>query len=171
MTPETQNLLWLLRMHVRAMTQRLRQIPEDKWDWTFAPPAPTPRVLAAHAWQWLICDRQHIEEPDALKHALIPDPPAVPAAMCDALDAEMDRWQELLGRLTPDAMEEPRHQFNDYPMPVRGFVGHILQNTIYKNGQLATLYYALGLDGDAPYDAPFPNPIYEEMHKGQGRAS
>ncbi len=45
------------------------RFPGDKWDWTFAPPAPTPRILATHAWQWLICDRQHIEEPDAAKHS------------------------------------------------------------------------------------------------------
>jgi hypothetical protein len=45
---------------------------------------------------------------------------------------------------------------------VRGFVCHMVQNTIYKNGQFMTLFYALGLDGTEPYDAPFPNPIYEQ---------
>ena len=167
MTEENKAFLRLLRSHVRTMAARLRQMPEDKWDWTFAPPAPTPRILAAHCWQWLICDRQHIEEPDAAKHALVPEPPANPKAMCDALEAEMDRWEELLTRLTPEDMDAPRSQFNEYPMPVRGFVGHIVQNSIYKNGQLATLYYALGLDGDTPYDAPFPNPIYAEMHQAK----
>ncbi len=171
MTPEIQTLLWMLRMHIRGMTARLRQIPEDKWDWTFAPPAPTPRILAIHTWQWLICDRRHIEETDALKHARIPEPPSDPAALCDALDAEMDCWAEMLTRLTPEDLDAPRRQFNDYPMPVRGFIGHIVQNTIYKSGQLSTLYFALGLDGDAPYDAPFPNPIYEKLHKGPADAS
>jgi hypothetical protein len=64
-------------------------------------------------------------------------------------------------------MESPRSQFNEYPMLVRVFVGHIVQNSIYKHGQLATLYFALGLDGDAPYDAPFPNPIYAKLHEAK----
>jgi hypothetical protein len=38
----------------------------------------------------------------------------------------------------------------------------MIQNCIYKNGQLATIYFALGLDGTEPYEAPFPNPIYEQ---------
>ena len=50
-------------------------------------------------------------------------------------------------------------------MNVRGFVGHIVQNCVYKNGQFMTLYYALGLDGTAPYTAPFPNPIYAQMRE------
>ena len=165
MAEPAQTLSWLLRMHLRGMTKRLRLIPEDKWDWTFAPPAPTPRLLATHAWQWLICDRQHIEEPDAAKHPSVPNPPAEPAALCDALDAEMDRWQELLERLTPEEMDAPGSQFNDYPMPVRGFLGHAVQNTLYKNGQLATIFFALGLDGEAPYEAPLPNPIYAQLRE------
>jgi hypothetical protein len=97
MTEEAQSMLWILQMHVREMSARLRQIPENKWDCTFAPPAPTPRIVAVPTWQWL------------------------------------------------------------------------------KNGQLSTLYFALGLDGDAPYAAPFPNPIYAELHaalhKDQANAS
>ena len=45
---------------------------------------------------------------------------------------------------------------------MRGFVCHMIQNTIYKHGQFATIYFALGLDGTEPYNAPFPNPIYEQ---------
>ncbi len=170
MTEEIKNLRGLLGMHVGWMAHSLRQIPEDKWDWTFAPPAPTPRILAAHTLSWLVCDRQHIEEPDARKHALVPDIPTDPAAVCDALEAEGGRWGELFARLTPEDLDAPRAQFNDYPMTVRRFLGHIIQNSIYKNGQLMTIFYALGLDGDAPYDAPFPNPIYAELHKGQADA-
>ncbi len=170
MITETRNLFVNLRMHVRGMAGCLRQIPADKWDWTFAPPAPTPRILAAHTLSWLVCDRQHIEEPDALKHALVPEMPTDPAAVCDALDAEIARWGLLLDRLTPEDLDAPRFQFNGYPMTVRDFLGHIVQNSIYKNGQLMTLFYALGLDGDAPYDAPFPNPIYAALHKGHNDA-
>lgn len=171
MTPELKTLAWLLRMHVRDMVSRLREVPADKWDWTFAPPAPTSRILASHTWQWLICDRQHIEEPDARKHALVPNPPESQAALCDALNSEMDRWEELLARLTPEDLDAPRFQFNESPMTVRLFLGHIVQHCIYKNGQFSTLYYGLGLDGDAPYDAPFPNPIYADLPKVENHAT
>lgn len=167
MTKEAENLLWILGMHVRGLAWRLGQLPDDKWDWTFAPPAPTPRILASHTLSWLICDRQHIEEPDARKHAFIPEMPAEPAVLCVALIAEIELWETLLTRLTPEDLDAPRFQFNGYPMTVRQFLGHIVQNTIYKSGQFSTLFYALGLDGDVPYDAPFPNPIYAELHKGQ----
>ena len=149
--------------HLRQMVHNLRQIPEDKWDWTFAPPAPTPRILATHAYQWLVCDRQHIAEPDVTKHVLVPDAPRDPAALCDALAQETENWDRLIQSLTPEQLDLPRAQFGEYPMNVRGFVGHMIQNCIYKNGQLATLYFALGLDGTEPYDAPFPNPIYKEI--------
>ena len=46
---------------------------------------------------------------------------------------------------------------------MRGFVDHMIQNAIYKRGQFATLYFALGMDGIEPYDAPWPNPIYAEV--------
>ncbi len=161
----------LLCGHLRGMVFRLRRVPADKWDWTFALPAPTPRVLAAHAWQWLVCDRQHIEEPDALKHALVPETPPDFLGLCDALAEETDRWERMILGLTPAQLDAPRAQFNGYPMMVRDFLGHMLQNCIYKHGQFSTLYFALGLDGDAPYDAPFPNPIYAQLHKGSPDAS
>lgn len=146
------------------MTHCARQIPADKFDWTFAPPAPTPRILVTHAYQWLICDRFHIEQPDASQHPRVPDPPETQTELCDALDAETDRWQTLLRNLTDEQLAEERHQFNgEQEWSVRGSVYHMVQNCIYKNGQLATIYFALGLDGTEPYDAPFPNPIYAEV--------
>ncbi len=68
--------------HLRGMVHSLRQLPEDKWDWTPDVAAPTARILAAHAYQWLVCDRQHIAEPDAFRHHPVPDAPADPQAMC-----------------------------------------------------------------------------------------
>ncbi len=153
--------------HLRGMVYRLRRLPAGKYDWSFAPSAPTPRILATHAWQWLVCDRQHIEEPDARKHPLVPESPADFHALCDVLAAETDRWEALILALTPEQLNAPRSQFNGYPMTVRDFLGHMLQNCIYKHGQFATLYFALGLDGDAPYDAPWPNPIYATLHEGR----
>jgi len=155
----------LLCGHLQGMTYRLRQLTPAQWDWTPASPAPTARILATHAWQWLICDRQHLAELDARKHPLVPEPPADTTALCDALAEETERWRTLILGLTPMQFAEARHQFNGYEMNVRDFVCHMIQNCIYKHGQFATLYFALGLDGDAPYDAPFPNPIYAELHE------
>ena len=160
---EIEAYAWMLCMHLDAMTHRLRLMPPDKWDWTPAPAAPTARTLASHAWQWLICDRQHIAERDVSKHARIPEPPSDPQAMCDALQEETKKWRTLILELTPERLDEERYQFlPENSLTVRWFVCHMIQNCIYKNGQFATLFFALGLDGTELYDAPFPNPIYEQ---------
>ena len=165
MSAETELYEQLLCGHMNGMVYRLRRIPAERFDETFAPPAPTPRLLATHALSWLQCDRAHIEEADAAKHPRIPEPPADPAALCDALAVETENWRTLLRSLTPERLNETRHQFNEPEarMTVRQFIGHILQNNIYKHGQLTTLYFAWGYDGDAPYTAPLPNPIYAEV--------
>src|SRR5437762_2188855 len=75
----------LLCGHLEGFIYRLRQLPPDKWDWTPDIAAPTPRTLAVHTWQWLQCDRQHINEPDAARHARVLEPPADTNALCDAL--------------------------------------------------------------------------------------
>ena len=155
----------LLCGHLEGFVWRLRQLPPDKWDYQFAPPAPSPRILAVHAWQWLVCDRQHIAEPDARRHPPVPDPPNEPAAICDLLEEETENWRTLILSLTPEQMLAARRQFNDYPMNVRSFVCHMIQNVIYKHGQFATIFFALGLDGTEPYAAPFPNPIYAELKR------
>ena len=85
--------------------------------------------------------------------------------MCAILQAEVDTWKEMTLAMTLEYLAELRSQFGIFEMNVRGFVCHMIQNCIYKHGQFATLYFALGLDGDAPYDAPFPNPIYAELHE------
>jgi hypothetical protein len=149
--------------HLQQMVYFLRRIPPDQFDYCPTVAAPTPRILATHAWQWLVCDRYHINEPDASKHPPVPDPPGEPEALCSVLEEEIENWRTLLRSLTPEDLLAERNQFNEYPMNVRAFIGHIIQNSIYKNGQLSTLYYALGLDGTEPYDAPFPNAVYEEV--------
>lgn len=163
MLPEAKSYLNLLCGHLEGFTYRLRQLPPEVWDWAPDPAAPTPRILAAHTLQWLQCDRQHIDEPDASKHHRIPDVPADPAALCDAMDAEREAWDQMLSELTEERLDAKRSQFNHHEMTVRQFICHMIQNTIYKHGQFATLYFAQRLDGDAPYSAPFPNPIYEEI--------
>jgi len=148
--------------HLRAMAGNLRKLTPEHWDWTYAPPAPTPRVIAIHTLAWLQCDRQHILNPDVTTHSPVPEPPTEPEEICRALEREADEWEHLLKRLTPNDLEGDRKQFGFGPINVRGFVTHMVQNVIYKHGQFATLYFALGYDGDAPYEAPFPNPIYKE---------
>ena len=169
MNSENETYASLLGHHLQAMVYRLRQIPPDRWDWTPDIAAPTPRILAAHAWQWLICDRQHIHEPDALKHERIPDPPADPQAMCDALEEEAHRWDTMIRGMTPELLAAPRGQFNDYELNVRWFLYHMIQNVIYKSGQPATLYFALGLDGTGPYTAPFPTEFYNALEPSTTR--
>lgn len=151
--------------HVRYMAHRLRKLPADKWDWTPDPAAPTARILATHTWQWLICDRQHIVDPDPANHPLLPDPPDDPSAMCDAMDAEISVWERMIDALTLEQLAEPRTQFGQGDLNVLWFLGHMLQNCIYKHGQFSTLFFALGLDGVEPYDAPFPNTFYRQLRE------
>ncbi|HEY3330474.1 MAG TPA: hypothetical protein VGK19_10665 [Capsulimonadaceae bacterium] len=162
-TTENEAYISLLCGHLFAMIQKLRKIPADRWDWTPDQAAPTARILASHTWQWLVCDRQHIGEPDVFAHADIPPVPTDPDAMCDLLLTETDNWYDLLLAMTPNQFDATRKQFGETEMNVRAFVCHMIQNSIYKHGQLATLFFALGLDGTEPYDAPFPNPIYAEI--------
>jgi uncharacterized damage-inducible protein DinB len=163
---ENQTYSVLLCMHVRSMIRSLQQMSEEHWDWRPDQAAPTARILATHTYQWLVCDRQHINEPDALKHSDVPALPHNKEEACACLTEEIDRWEKMIQELSADDLSSPRSQFNGYSMNVRGFIAHMIQNCIYKNGQLSTLYFALGYDGTEPYDAPFPNPIYAELRAG-----
>lgn len=155
----------ILCSHLEGFTHRLRLLPAERWDWTPDQAAPTPRTLAVHALHWLQCDRRHIAEPDASRHERIPEAPAEPTAICDAIAAETEEWRQLLRSLTPEQLDRPSEQFNiaEAKMNIRGFIGHMVQNTIYKHGQFSELFFALGLDGTEPYTAPFPNPIYADL--------
>lgn len=164
LTTENQAYSNLLISHLRGFVYRLRQLGPEQWDWTPDPAAPTARILATHTWQWLICDRQHIVEADAANHPLVPDPPADTFALCDALEQETTRWESLILGLSSEEFIAERSQFNAFPMNVRDFVCHTIQNCIYKHGQFSTLYFAMGVDGESPYDAPFPNRFYLELH-------
>ncbi len=167
--PHTENEAYALVLcnHLQSFIDYLRKLPPEKWDWAPDPAAPTARILATHAWQWLQCDRQHIIEPDASLHPRIPDPPSEPEMMCQALQEETECWRALLQGLTPEQLDEERFQFNGgFPLNVRGFICHTIMNAIYKNGQFTTLFFALGLDGREPYTAPLPNPFYEQRFGG-----
>lgn len=149
--------------HLQHFARCLKRLPVDRWDWTPDIAAPTARILAAHAYQWLVCDRYHIENPDVSTHPTVPEPQGDSKTMIAALEEETENWRRLIRGLTPERLDAPLRQFGEGEEGnVRGFVGHMIQNAIYKHGQFATLYFALGLDGTEPYDAPWPNPIYAE---------
>ena len=165
MSSELEIVSYNLLGNARKILRWARQLTPDQLDFTYSPSAPTARNLVIHTWQWLACDRQHIEQPDASQHALILEAPADPEALFEEFEAELDRWQALLAGLTDNRLDEVRHQFNeaDSDWSVRAVLYHMLQNILYKLGQFSYLYYAFGLDGTAPYEAPFPNPIYKEV--------
>jgi hypothetical protein len=156
----------LLCGHVGAFVHRLRKLPPAQFDWSPAPAAPTARILAAHTYQWLVCDRYHLTEPNARLHPPIPEPPQDTASLINALAEENENWRTLLRAMRPEDLDTPRLQFNQ-PSPwmtcKRDFICHMIQNSIYKHGQFSTLFFALGHDGTEPYTAPFPNAVYEEL--------
>lgn len=169
MSSELEIVSYNLLGNARKILRWARQLTPEQLDFTYALSAPTARNLVIHTWQWLACDRQHIEQPDASLHALIEEAATDPATLFAQFEAEIDRWQTLLAELTPEKLDAVRSQFNDtsYPWSVRDALYHMLQNVLYKLGQLSYLYYALGYDGTDPYEAPFPNPIYREVF-GEG---
>lgn len=155
----------ILLNHLRGMAKSLRKLTPEQWDWTYAPAAPTPRMIGTHTLAWLQCDRQHINNPDATSHKPTPDSPTEPEAICLAIEAEADEWETLLNSLTLEDLSKEYRQFGleDRPMNVRGFVAHMVQNVIYKHGQFATIFFALGFDGTVLYKAPYPNDLYREF--------
>ena len=152
----------ILVEHLRAMTRGLRRISPEHWDWTYSVSAPTMRMIALHTLAWLQCDRQHLTIAEHKLHRLVPEPPSSPKEICDALWAEADKWETLLNSLSAEDLNREGCQFGDpeAKMTGRGFVVHMVQNVIYKHGQFATIFYALGYDGTGPYEAPFPNDLY-----------
>jgi uncharacterized damage-inducible protein DinB len=154
----------ILLSHFRQMAKRLRQIPPEKWDFTFSLAAPTPRILAIHALEWMQCDRQHIQVPDHKLHHTILASSSDPESICSAIETEADLWEAMLNSLTPEDLDREGTQFGipKWKMTTRGFIAHMIQNVIYKHGQFSTMYFAFGLDGNEPYSAPFPNSLYEE---------
>ena len=165
---ENEAYIELLCGHLQRLTRRLRRIPAERWEWQPTIAAPSPRLLAQHAWLWLVSDRLHLLEPDATRHEPPADPPTAQDELCALLDEESCQWRSLLHELTPERLSEPRRAFNWRPVNVRWLVWHMCQNVIYKHGQLATLYFMLGLDGDEPYRAPLPQDDYERLAEMRG---
>lgn len=164
LTSENEAYAELLCGHLGRLTRRLRAMHPERWDWQPMPTSPSCRRVAQHVWLWLVCDRQHLLEPDAFRHT----PPTAPdeqAALCDLLDAEAEHWRTLLRDLTAQQLAEERLAFNWRRVNVRWLVWHMCQNVIYKHGQVAALYFQLGLDGPEPYHAPLPQNDYNRLHE------
>ncbi|HEY3412533.1 MAG TPA: ankyrin repeat domain-containing protein [Armatimonadota bacterium] len=162
MTSETQVYEHALCEHLDTMVYRMKLIPADKWDWSPAVYVPSARVIARHTWSWLRCDRQHILETDCSRHERIPELGAQ-GELSLALTEETAAWRSLLRGMTAERLAEPRAQFGTFAVNVRWFVYHMIQHVVYKSGQLAELFFALGLDGLEPYDAPWPNACYDSL--------
>lgn len=143
-----------------GIIRRAREIPEEKWNWSFSERTPTAREICEHAWMWLRSDRQELTVLDPARHQAIPDPPSHPAQMLDLLESEKEEWRELIHSLDPPMLEETRTSLDGHRQSVRGYLFHMAQHIVSKSGQMTMLHFELGLDGGQPYDAPHPNRLY-----------
>lgn len=79
--------------------------------------------------------------------------------MVRKLQEEAEEWRGLIRSISAEQLLEERVAF-DRMRNIRGFLFHIGQHLIYKEGQIRMLYYEMGLDGPEPYAAPYPDEIY-----------
>lgn len=143
-----------------GILRRAREIPEEKWNWSFSERTPTAREICEHAWMWLRCDRQELVILDPALHKPISDPPRQRGAMLDLLESEKEEWRNLIRSIEASMMDELRYSPDGYSRSVRGYLFHMSQHIVSKSGQMTMLHFELGLDGGEPYDAPHPNRIY-----------
>lgn len=143
-----------------GILRRAREIPEDKWNWSFSERTPSAREICEHAWMWLRSDRQEIGVLDPAHQVAIPNPPEDRAQMLDLLEDENEAWRELIRSMPISLLEETRSSPDRHLRSVRGYLSHMTQHIVSKSGQMTMLHFELGLDGDGPYDAPHPNRLY-----------
>jgi uncharacterized damage-inducible protein DinB len=139
-----------------GIIRRAREIPEEKWNWSFSERTPTAREICEHAWMWLRTDRQDI----IARHQAIPEAPQNRIQMLDLLESEKDAWHQLIQTLSPEKLDELRNTPDGYERSVRSYLFHMAQHVVSKSGQMTMLHFELGLDGGEPYDAPHPNRLY-----------
>jgi hypothetical protein len=159
----------ILQSHLNKIITRARTMSEDQWLWSPAPCAPTTAALVNHAWTWLVSDRLQILDQNVKvfcpEHA-----PASKDALVDALEIEAGEWNKMLTSMTSTYMDESRKNFGVQDIDVRRLIAHMVQNVIYKSGQVSANFFALGLDGTEPYTAPFPKDVVEYLRKQQESA-
>ncbi|MBS1718272.1 MAG: hypothetical protein JSS72_11130 [Armatimonadetes bacterium] len=143
-----------------ALARFAKQIPLDKWNWSFSERTPTPREACEHAFLWMWCDRQQMTVPDRSQHRPTPELPSDRDALIGMLEEEAEEWRMMIRGLKPEQLLDERESFGGEMRNLRGFLFHIGQQVIYKTGQMSVLYYGLGLDGGEPYAAAYPNGVY-----------
>lgn len=139
-----------------GILRRAREIPEEKWNWSFSERTPTAREICEHAWMWLRRDRQDI----TADQGAIPETPIDRTEMLELLASEKDAWQDLIQTIKAPTMDELRFTPDGYSRSIRGYLFHMAQHIVSKCGQMTMLYFELGLDGGEPYDAPHPNRLF-----------
>lgn len=145
---------------VGSIVRAAKQIPDDKWNWSFSNATPTAREVCEHTFLWLWCDRQQISVLNRAEHLPVPALPDDQESMIALLQTEADQWRLLIQALSPSQLDEERESWDGETRNVRGFLFHMGQHVIYKAGQMWMLNFGLGLDGDGVYTAPHPNEIY-----------
>lgn len=143
-----------------GIIRRAREIPDEKWNWSFSERIPSAREICEHAWIWLRNDRQEMTVLDPSRQEAIPDPPPNRIQMLDLLESEKEAWQELIKTLHEASLGELRYSPDGSGRSIRGYLFHMAQHIVSKSGQMTMLHFELGLDGGEPYDAPHPNRIY-----------
>jgi hypothetical protein len=147
--------------YVGSIVRAAKAIPDEKWNWSFSPMTPSAREICEHAFVWLWCDRQQLTVADRDLHRPTPDLPGGQEATISLLVGEAEEWRRMVRSLMPEVLSDLGVPWPGETRTVRSFLFHAGQHIIYKAGQIWMLYFGLGLDGNAPYSAPYPNNIYE----------
>ncbi len=159
----------LLELHLKKIIARSLAMSEVQWNWSPSPSAPTTAALVEHAWVWLVSDRVQIQ--DRNENGFCPEHlPESKEDLIAALEEEAGEWKRMLTSMEPALLDDPLKNFGVQEIDVRRLVTHMVQNVIYKSGQLSANYFALGLDGTEPYSAPFPRDVLEEIRGAEESA-
>ena len=150
----------LIPDYAEVIVRVARGLTDEEWEWQWVEYCPSARMVAEHTWMWLRCDRQQIELLDIADHQPM-IPPEGRLAMAETLHQEAEAWRRLIKGLTPERLDETSLAFGQEPRTVRGFIAHMINQVVYKTGQISMIVFALGKDGKEPYTAPNPNEIYE----------
>ena len=166
MNKETELYGWLLEDYIRQMTARLNRFTDEQWVWHPSAPVPSAQTLATNALEWMICDRQHILEPDAQFHEPIPATSASRQEVVTALQAELKEWMRLFTQIRVEDLDAPRRQFNRLDadhQDVRWLMLHAINNIVLRLGEMSTLAHALGHDGTEAHKNLLPAECYARL--------
>jgi len=139
--------------HAEHIIQRCEAMTDEQWNWRPSVPAPNARETASHALMWMISDRMHLEERTDV-HTAIVEVPNKKEELLQAFRSEVEVWRTWLTNADSRDLNKKVKRFGILPTTKRFFVGHALQNLVYKSGQVSVLYFAQGLDGTEPFKAP-----------------